>query len=189
MVAPPGGRQGERQAAKGRAGRGGTGRGSGGLSTRERNLNALDALRGGVAQNLDPKTGKSLGPKGGAKQSGLPSTVNPLKYTQNPTPTAPLTLENVGTLISNVNDIANPMGSMLKAGLGRLGVPGFDEDPLSGFEGPIGETTRGDYQGSDIDKPDDLGPLVSPAPKKKKTPAKPPGFTLLEGAGGSLLGS
>jgi hypothetical protein len=188
MVAPPGNRQGEAQAAKGRANRsGGTGRsGSGfGAYSQDRMNAALDPMG-----TRSQKIGKGLAKRGGTgKTADLPSGLNPAKYTPNPTITAPLTLENVGTLISNVNDVMNPAAAMLKAGMGMAGVPGFDDEPLSGFEGPIGQTTRGDYDGSDIERADDLGPVAPPAIKKKKTPAKPPGFSLLEGAGGTLLGS
>jgi hypothetical protein len=205
MVAPPGNRQGEAQAAKGRANRsGGTGGRKGSLSAADRakigkSLTGFAGFKGtgqttstaNDAEGFDPGGGfrRDTQDRFGRKSSDLPSGLNPLKYSPNTTPTAPLTLENVGTLISNVNDVMNPAAAMLKAGMGMAGVPGFDDEPLSGFEGPIGQTTRGDYDGSDIERPAELGPLTTPTIKKKKTPAKPPGFSLLEGAGGTLLGS
>lgn len=198
-------------------GTGGSGNGTGGggtgagqdkkkkeaeLTTRERNLNALDALSksGGKAQNLDPKTGKSIGDKQGepSRARGLPPGLNPLKYSPNPTQEYDATLKNIGTLIGGaLVGGALPGPALVGGAVGD--ISGLTDELGLGFESPQGTVDTGDYDKSETTKASQGNTVttmgstgqtksIKGTGNKTKKPPKP-GFTLLKGVGGTLIGT
>jgi hypothetical protein len=131
---------------------------------------------------------------GGRAPDKLPPGLNPLKYSANPTPQFEGTAKNVGTLVGGIISGAytSPLGMMAQlagsdevTGLSReigdmLGIGG-------GFEKPMADTTSGDYDRSETLKTTAMGGNGSTQKKKPKTPK--PGFTLLKGVGGTLIGT
>lgn len=203
---------GQRQSVGGRTGGGGGttgGKGSGKdkktqseLSTRERNLNAIEAIDK-APRGLDPATGKARpgGAKGAdATPNALPPGLNPLKYTTNPTPSYEATPGNIASLVGSLITGLGP-GSML-ARVGLSDELGLSEElglPSSGFESPTGPTTTGDYDKAETTKASQANAAstmgggqqtnsVSTNKPKTKKPPKP-GFTLLKGVGGTLIGT
>lgn len=85
-----------------------------------------------------------------------------------------------------IGAMSGPIGTAVNAAASAaMGV-----DPMNPFEKPVGTTDGFTYdKGSAQDnKPEDVTTKLAPPKPKKKKPAMK-GFTLLEGIGGSLLGS
>lgn len=174
------------------------------LTTKERNLNALDALRGGKPQNLDPATGKAIGPKdpGTKSSSQLPPGLNPLKYSSNPNIQYEATPRNIATLVGNIvtGKYTSPLG-MISEVIGAEETTGLTKeigDALGlggGFEGPSTPIGGADYDRSEVTNAA-TGLTTStfgtnkPTAKSKSNKKPPkPGFTLLKGVGGTLIGT
>jgi hypothetical protein len=167
-----------------------------GISSQERNLNALDSLRGGKAQDLDPATGKGLGPKGEATSKKPMDGIIPgvSKRQRSTTKTRPLTGQNLLTGALS----ALGMGPMTAIGMiaGSEEVTGVEGGLLSdiglGYEGPVGMGT--DAETDSTQTKANMGDNTSTASefspqtknKKKNNPLGTVG-TLLADAGGTLV--
>jgi hypothetical protein len=185
----------QREAAKQGGGGLGGGSGNGGeLSTKDRNLNALDSLRGGRAMNLDQKTGKgtSYKDKGGRGAGFVPEKLVPSFSRQKvkKTTTRPGTAGNIIT------------GALTALGLGPFtaigtvagseevtGIEGGLMKDLTGlgYEGPIGEGERVESDPSQLGENKSLTTMAPPTKKKKNNPLGSQYGTLLADAGGSLV--
>lgn len=138
---------------------------------------------------LSKDIGKDItgGPVGGAKDK-LPPGLSPLKYSPNPTPEVPATLENLTTLVTENLPI---VGNVIK---GIKTLTDEEYDPLNPYGQPTGTAPGYTADPSQVGETAGMGvdgtlESASPVQKKKKKVEAKPGFTLLQGAGGTLLGS
>lgn len=114
----------------------------------------------------------------------LPPALNPIKYSPNPTPSYPATPENITTLITENLPI---VGNVIRA---TKTLTDEEYDPLNPYSDPQGPVPGASYDPSQLGEDGQMGvEPTSPGPDKKKKKTPKPGFTLLEGAGGTLLGS
>jgi len=117
----------------------------------------------------------------------LPPGLNPLKYSPNPTPEVPATLENLTTLVTENLPI---VGNVIK---GVKMLTDEEYDPINPYGQPTGTAPGYTADPSQIGETAGMGvdgtlERASPVQKKKKKVEAKPGFTLLQGAGGTLLG-
>lgn len=143
-----------------------------------------------------PGKGKKKGP------NDLPSGLNPLKYESNPTPSFEPTPENVAKVVGTiVGAVAGPVGTAAQAAYtGYKALTDDEFDPLNPFDNPTGTVPGSTYDASETINPQTgqvtsqmgVNPIAARASaeqKKKKKTATKPGYTLLEGVGGTLLGT
>lgn len=195
---------GRAQKDSGTYGGNGLGGPSGNRSTQDKNL---DALSGGISLGKDAAGANATSKgktKGGSTAKGkLPSSLNPLKYQTNPTQSFEPTPSNLakvgGTLVST---LAGPIGTaVVGAATGIDAAISGTFDPMNPFDKPTGTVNTGDYDKSETTNASigntnsTMGPdatasaLETPEQKKRKKVAAKPGFNLLTGAGGTLLGN
>ncbi len=145
-------------------------------------------------------TGKNKGKK--KDTTALPPGLNPLKYESNPTPSYEATPENIAKVVGTIiSAVAGPVGTAAQAAYtGYKALTDDEFDPLNPFEKPTGTTSTGTYDKSEVVNASTgtgasqmgANPIVgktSAEQKKKKKVATKPGFTLLQGVGGTLLGT
>jgi hypothetical protein len=131
--------------------------------------------------------------------NALPPGLNPLKYGTNPTPSYEATPSNLAKVVGSLIGLSGP-GMIAKVGLSdELGIADELGLPSSGFESPTGPTSTGDYDKSEVtnastgNTTSSLGTTGQQGKMKgKSSPAKKPpkpGFTLLKGVGGTLIGT
>lgn len=161
---------------------------AGGAST------ASKAPKGNIGGNgLDrPSTLTNEGlPKGATPPGKLPPGLNPAKYSPNPTPSYEATPQNIATALATALTVGGTTAPALIGGE----ITGLTDTLGLGYEKPTGEVGGYDYDKSETTKAgavngmttgQTMGPLLE---KKKKKKNPEPGFTLLEGAGGTLLGT
>lgn len=159
------------------------------------------SLKNAPISDLSEESKKSLTQggtgAGGTKKSKLPPGLNPAKYQENTTPSYEATLSNIGTLVGQaVAGLALP-----GAGIGLGPLAGEITGVGPSFENPTGPQVKGDYDSAAQENQAAQGNVasqmggdaslakVSAIQAKKKKVEEKPGFTLLKGAGGTLLGN
>lgn len=134
-------------------------------------------------------TSPDMAKRGTYKPTKVP-THNPLKYTKNivsPTQEYQATPQNLGTLLAKV------VGHLAMPGPLGLMSPMVEDELGLGFTNPTGTVDNFSYDATQKNNAQTgavqstMGAEQPQQKKKKKVP--PPGFTLLENAGGTLLGN
>jgi len=157
--------------------------------TGTRGPTALDRKMEQRRKDAAAEQAAAKGPIGAKKDvtQSLPPGLNPLKYSPNPTPEVPATLENLTTLVTENLPI---VGNVIK---GVKMLTDEEYDPINPYGQPTGTAPGYTADPSQIGETAGMGvdgtlERASPVQKKKKKVEAKPGFTLLQGAGGTLLG-